>query len=196
MAKCDEGQGFGIAILFGLLHNRLQFQTQTSVVSFEDDLPWEERNAKRLAEDRRNEEKERGDDAGGGDGESRFTHGTLLREKIPARRDGRAVAAWKNQGEQGVFGENTGAAERPEQSGPIPLHVIQLAEHAVSPVEGVVRRDPNSETQEETGNAAGVRYRNHARPPLNAGRQTLAAAEAAPGQLRNSSTPFGVWRDV
>src|SRR5260370_38771636 len=153
MAKCDEGQGFGIAILFGLLHNRLQFQTQTSVVSFEDDLPWEERNAKRLAEDRRNEDKERGDDAGGGDGQSRFTHGTLLREKTPDRRDGRAVAAWKNQGEQGVFGENPGAAERPEQSGPIPLHVIQLAEHAVSPLEGGLRRRPNFQTARGTSDA-------------------------------------------
>src|SRR5260370_33261607 len=121
MAKCDEGQGFGIAILFGLLHNRLQFQTQTSVVSFEDDLPWEERNAKRLAEDRRNEEKERGDDAGGGDGESRFTQGTLVREKMRAGRDGRAVAAWEKQGEEGVVGDNNRASARTETSGPIPL---------------------------------------------------------------------------
>ena len=78
MAIGDEGQGFGIVILFGLLHNRLQFRTQTAAVRSEDDLPWEERNAERLAEDRRDEEKERGNDAGGGDGESRSSHGTIL----------------------------------------------------------------------------------------------------------------------
>jgi len=37
--------------------------------------------------------------------------------------------------------------------------------------------------------------RNHARPPLNAGRRTLAAG-AAPGKLRTSSIPFGVRRQV
>ena len=78
MAKGDEGQGFGIVTLFGLLHNRLQFWTQTEVVSFEDDLPLEERNAERLAEDRCDEEEERGDDAGGGDGNSGFAQGPLL----------------------------------------------------------------------------------------------------------------------
>jgi len=66
----DEGQGVGIAVFFGFLQNRLLFWTQTTVVSSKDEFPGKERNADRLAEDRCEEEKERGDDTRGSYGES------------------------------------------------------------------------------------------------------------------------------
>jgi hypothetical protein len=138
MLKGNEGQGFGIVVFLGFLQNRLQVWTQTTVISFEDEFPGEERNAERLTEDRRDEGKERGDDAGGSYGESRFAHGTLLYEKTTARGNGGAMAAWKNQGEHGVFGENTGTAERPQQNSPIPLDMVEFGQHGVAPLERVV----------------------------------------------------------
>ena len=91
-------------------------------------------------------------------------------------------------------GENTGAAERPEQRGPIPLHVVQFGQHGVAPVERVRGRDPNGETQEQSRNTTRKRNGHHARPSLKAGRRAFTAAEAAPGRLRTSSPPFGVRR--
>src|SRR5437773_1889346 len=104
------------------------------------------------------------------------------------------MAARKDHGKQGVLRENARTANGPDEGRPIPLHVIKFAEHAAAPIENVVRRDPNGETQEQSGDTTRVRNGHHARPPLKAGRRTLAAAEAAPGRLRTSSTPFGVRR--
>ena len=92
------------------------------------------------------------------------------------------MAAGKNEREHGVFRKDACAADGPNKSGPIPFHVMELAEHAAAPVVRVVRRDPDRETQKQNGETARKGDGHHALPPLKAGRRALAAARAAAGE--------------
>jgi hypothetical protein len=59
-------------------------------------VPLRERNLEGLAENGRNEEEERGDDARGDRGESGFAHGTFLFEKFAGGGNGAAMGAGKD----------------------------------------------------------------------------------------------------